>query len=140
LSDELARFLLRALDTDQRTGLERFKRRKLLRIYLRDCLKVATLADLILRRALALAHQEMTNRHGAPLTRDPRGRIQTAEFAVVALGKLGCRELNYASDIDLLYLFAGEGDTAGDGRSPASIVSNKASFKDVQEGSCDKRQ
>ncbi|MEN3336256.1 MAG: [glutamine synthetase] adenylyltransferase / [glutamine synthetase]-adenylyl-L-tyrosine, partial [Blastocatellia bacterium] len=143
LSDELARFLMRTFDTDQRTALARFKRRELLRIYLRDCLKIATLAevteelshlaDVILRHALALAYQEMTNRHGAPLLRDERGRIQTAEFAVVALGKLGCRELNYASDIDLLFLFSGVGETAGEGRSPASIISNKAFFKGVTE-------
>src|ERR1044071_4637979 len=143
LSDELARFLMRTFDTDQRTALARFKRRELLRIYLRDCLNIATLAevteelshlaDVILRQALALAYQEMTNQYGAPHTHDERGRIQTAEFAVVALGKLGCRELNYASDIDLLFLFAGDGDTAGDGRSTASVINNKAFFKGVAE-------
>ena len=143
LGDELARFLMRAFDSDERMRLARFKRRELLRIYLRDCLKVATLAevteelshlaDVILGHALAVAHQEMANRHGAPLTRDERGRIQTAELAVVALGKLGCRELNYASDIDLFFLFAGEGQTAGDGRSLESVISNKAFFKGVAE-------
>jgi glutamate-ammonia-ligase adenylyltransferase len=143
LSDELARYLMRTFETDHRLCLAQFKRRELLRIYLRDCLKIATLAevteelsnlaDVILRHALALAYQEMTRRHGAPLTRDERGRIQTAEFAVVALGKLGCRELNYASDIDLLFLFAGEGDTAGDGRSAQSVITNKLFFKGVAE-------
>src|SRR5205085_3093452 len=117
LSDELARFLMRTFEADPRTCLARFKRRELLRTYLRDCLHAApltevteelsNLADVILRHALAVAYQELTNPHGAPLKRDERGRIQTAEFAVVALGKLGCRELNYASDIDLLFLFAG---------------------------------
>jgi [glutamine synthetase] adenylyltransferase / [glutamine synthetase]-adenylyl-L-tyrosine phosphorylase len=143
LSDELARFLMRTFESDQRTCLARFKRRELLRTYLRDCLKIATLAevtdelsnlaDVVLRHALALAFQEMTNRHGAPLTRDERGRIQTAEFAVVSLGKLGCRELNYASDIDLLFLYTGDGETAGDGRSRASVISNKAFFKGIAE-------
>jgi glutamate-ammonia-ligase adenylyltransferase len=143
LSDELARFLMRTFDSDPRTCMARFKRRELLRIYLRDCLKIATLAevteelshlaDVILRRGLALAYQEMTNRHGSPLMRDERGRIQTAEFAIVALGKLGCRELNYASDIDLLFLFTGDGETAGDGRSPESVISNKEFFKGVAE-------
>jgi [glutamine synthetase] adenylyltransferase / [glutamine synthetase]-adenylyl-L-tyrosine phosphorylase len=143
LSDELARFLMRALDGDERIGLARFKRRELLRIYLRDCLNVAALAevteelshlaDVILGHAQAVAHQELSNRHGAPLTRDERGRIQPAEFAVVALGKLGCRELNYASDVDLLFLFAGDGQTAGDGRSTESVISNKAFFKGVAE-------
>ncbi|MFL6214907.1 MAG: hypothetical protein ACJ74J_13565 [Blastocatellia bacterium] len=143
LSDELARFLMRTFETDHRLCLAQFKRRELLRIYLRDCLKIATLtevteelsnlADVILRHALALAYQEMTKRHGTPLTRDERGRIQTSEFVVVALGKLGCHELNYASDIDLFFLFAGDGETAGDGRSAQSVISNKVFFKGVAE-------
>ncbi|MGA9771146.1 MAG: hypothetical protein WBV94_19085 [Blastocatellia bacterium] len=141
LSEELARFVTRMMDADHATRLGRFKRRELLRIYLRDCLGVASLsevteelsnlADVILRRALAIAHQEVTNRYGAPLTRDERGRIKNAEFAVVALGKLGCRELNYASDVDLLFLYSGDGETAGRDRRPESIISNKEFFKAV---------
>jgi glutamate-ammonia-ligase adenylyltransferase len=141
LSEELARFITRSIDADERTRLARFKRRELLRIYLRDCLNVATLsevteelsnlADVILAHALALALQEMTNRHGSPLTIDDRGRRAQAEMAIVALGKLGCRELNYASDIDLLFLYSGQGNTAGDGRRPDSAISNKEFFTSV---------
>ncbi|HKS41160.1 MAG TPA: hypothetical protein VJX74_11155 [Blastocatellia bacterium] len=141
LSEELARFVTRMMDADHHLGLGRFKRRELLRIYLHDCLAMASLAevteelsnlaDVILRHALAIAHQEMTNRYGAPLTRDERGRIKNAEMAVVALGKLGCRELNYASDVDLLFLYSGEGETAGRDRRPESVISNKEFFKAV---------
>jgi [glutamine synthetase] adenylyltransferase / [glutamine synthetase]-adenylyl-L-tyrosine phosphorylase len=143
LSEELARFVTRAIDADESTKLTRFKRRELLRIYLRDCLGIATLseiteelsnlADVILSYALAQAHQQMVNRHGHPLTRDERGRIETAEFAIAALGKLGCRELNYASDIDLLFLFSGNGTTAGDRRSADSTISNKEFFTAVAD-------
>src|SRR5215510_8969179 len=143
LSEELARFLTRTIDADESTTLTRFKRRELLRIYLRDCLGIATLseiteelsnlADVILSYALSQAHQQMVNRHGAPLTRDERGRIETAEFAIAALGKLGCRELNYASDIDLLFLFSGNGKTAGDGRRADSAISNKEFFTAVAD-------
>src|SRR6266513_3129184 len=114
LSEELARFVTRMIDADDPTRLARFKRRELLRIYLRDCLGIATLsditeelsnlADVILGYGLARANQEMANLHGAPLTHDARGRIENAEFAIVALGKLGCRELNYASDVDLFFV------------------------------------
>jgi glutamate-ammonia-ligase adenylyltransferase len=138
LSEDLARFVARAGDADTKTQLARFKRRELLRIYLRDCLRVATLsevteelsnlADVITGHALALALREAINIHGAPQTRDERGRIAQSAFAVVALGKLGCRELNYASDIDLMFLYSGEGETAGDGRRRDSIVSNKELF------------
>jgi len=143
LSDELARFLTRAIDADDVSQISRFKRRELLRIYLRDCLGVATLsevteelsnlADVILDHALARAHQEMVNRYGAPQTRDDRGRIDNAELAIVALGKLGCRELNYASDIDLLFLFSGNGHTAGQGRRDGSVIGNKEFFTAVAE-------
>jgi [glutamine synthetase] adenylyltransferase / [glutamine synthetase]-adenylyl-L-tyrosine phosphorylase len=143
LSEELARFVTRMIDADDPTRLARFKGRELLRIYLRDCLRIATLsevteelsnlADVILDYALAVANQQMVNQHGAPLTQDDRGRIQNAEFAIIALGKLGCRELNYASDIDLLFLFFGQGDTAGDGRKRESAISNKEFFAAVAE-------
>ena len=143
LSEELARFVTRMIDADDPTRLVRFKRRELLRIYLRDCLRVATLseiteelsnlADVILDYALARANQEAINRHGSPLAHDERGRIQKAEFAIVALGKLGCRELNYASDIDLLFLFSGSGETSGDGRNHNSVITNKEFFSAVAE-------
>jgi len=143
LSEELARFVTRMINADDPTRLARFKRREFLRIYLRDCLGIATLsevteelsnlADVILDYALTRANQEMVNLYGAPLAHDERGRIEKAELAIVALGKLGCRELNYASDIDLLFLFSGNGETAGDGRSRASAISNKQFFNAVAE-------
>src|SRR6185503_3140471 len=143
LSEELARFVTRIIDADERTRLARFKRRELLRIYLRDCLRVAALtevteelsnlADVILAHALALAHQEMTNLYGSPLARDERGRSRNAELAIVALGKLGCRELNYASDIDLLFLYSDEGSTSGRDRRSETVISNKEFFKRVAE-------
>lgn len=143
LSDELARFVTRSIDADPRAGLSRFKRRELLRIYLRDCLRVASLtevteelsnlADVLLSHVLALAYQEMTNLYGSPLTRDNRGRMQNAEFVIVALGKLGCRELNYASDIDLFFLYSDEGETSGRDRRADTVISNKEFFKAVAE-------
>ncbi len=141
LAEDLARFSARLVGADERTRLARFKRREFLRIYLRDCLGVATLsevteelsslADVLLADALAFAYQEMVNRHGAPLARDERGRIAPAEFAIVALGKLGCRELNYSSDIDLMFLYGGAGQTAGDRRNKDSVIDNKEFFTSV---------
>lgn len=143
LSEELARFATRAIGLDDSARLARFKRRELLRIYLRDCLAIATLsevteelsnlADAILGYALTRAHQEMINIHGAAVSRDERGRIAKAEVAVVALGKLGCRELNYASDIDLLFLYSGNGESADGGRDSQSAIGNKDFFRGVAE-------
>jgi glutamate-ammonia-ligase adenylyltransferase len=55
----------------------------------------------------------MENKYGSPLHNDERGRIATADFCIVALGKLGSRELNYASDIDLIFIYSDDGTTAG---------------------------
>jgi len=94
---------------------------------------LSNLADVILGHALSHAHQQLVNRHGTPLTHDERGRIGSAEFAIAALGKLGCRELNYASDIDLLFLFSGNGVTSGDSRRADSSISNKEFFTHVAD-------
>lgn len=144
LSEDLARFVARESDIDDAARLARFKRRELLRIYLRDCLGVATLselteelsnlADVIVEYSLERANQEMTNLHGTPQTNDERGRIEKAEVSIVALGKLGCRELNYASDIDLFFLYAGDGQTSGHGRSGESVISNVISNKEFFTG------
>jgi glutamate-ammonia-ligase adenylyltransferase len=141
LSEELGRFSARVTAEDEPSRLARFKRRELLRIYLRDCLGLATLselteelsnlADVILTDALGAAHQEMVNRYGAPSARDQRGRIAQSEMAIVSLGKLGCRELNYASDVDLLFLYSGEGKTAGEAGRADSVIDNREFFRNV---------
>ena len=125
LKESLARFALTNSSVTPQVMLARFRRRELLRIYLHDVRRTHTivetteelsnLADAILDYALSLARQELDNRYGAPLRHDEKGRVSTAEFCVVALGKLGSCELNYASDIDLVFLYSDDGTTAGSG-------------------------
>ena len=113
LKESLARFALTNSSLTPQVLFARFRRRELLRIYLHDVRRAHTLvetteelsnlADAILDYALSLARQDLDNRYGAPLHDDERGRIATAEFCIVALGKLGSCELNYASDIDLVF-------------------------------------
>ena len=74
--------------------------------------ELSNLADAILEYALRLSRQRLDNRFGSPQRIDSEGRVVATEFCVVALGKLGSRELNYASDIDLMFLFSDEGMTA----------------------------
>ncbi|MBI4465987.1 MAG: hypothetical protein HY656_00980 [Acidobacteria bacterium] len=121
LLEEYARFETAALEEEPALTLARFKRREYLRITLRDILGMAelgettlelsTLADVLLEKALLRAERELEERYGAPETTDRRGRPVPARFAVVSLGKLGGRELNYSSDVDLLFLYDGEGKT-----------------------------
>jgi glutamate-ammonia-ligase adenylyltransferase len=67
------------------------------------------LAEVTLDRALADAQAEFDERHGAPL--DAQGR--RVDMWVVGMGKLGGRELNVSSDIDLIYVYEDDGMTAG---------------------------
>lgn len=122
LKESLARFALTNSSLNAQILFARFRRRELLRIYLHDVRRAHTLvetteelsnlADAILDYALSLARQDLDNRYGAP-QHEEGGRTATAEFCVVALGKLGSWELNYASDIDLLFIYSDDGTTAG---------------------------
>src|SRR5256714_5023636 len=123
--ESLGRFALTNSQLDPHLLLSRFRRRELLRIYLHDIRRISTivetteeisnLADAVLEYALNLARAALDNRYGVPLCADEKGRISTASFCVVALGKLGSRELNYPSDIDLFFLFSDEGKASGQG-------------------------
>ena len=75
---------------------------------------VTDLAEFALEMALAEAEQELDARHGMPL--GPDG--QRARLWIVGMGKLGARELNVSSDIDLIYIYDEDGETTGlaDGR------------------------
>ena len=141
LKESLARFALTNSSLNPQNLLARFRRRELLRTYLHDIRRshtlvetmeeLSNLADAILDYALSLARQDLDNRYGLPQHVDERGRIATAEFCVVALGKLGSMELNYASDIDLVFLYSDEGTTSGIGQ--RGEVSNREYFVKLSE-------
>ncbi|HVG34381.1 MAG TPA: hypothetical protein VM911_15025, partial [Pyrinomonadaceae bacterium] len=125
LEESLARFALTNSQLDTQVLLARFRRRELLRIYLRDIRhtntlveiteELSNLADAVLGYTLSVARQELDTRYGPPTRTDERGRRAPAEFSIIALGKLGSYELNYASDIDLLFIFSNDGQTASGG-------------------------
>lgn len=70
---------------------------------------VTELAELALDKACQQARQELDERHGAP--RGPDG--QPVQLWIIGMGKLGARELNVSSDIDLIYVYEHDGETAG---------------------------
>ena len=141
LKESLARFALTNSSLNPQNLLARFRRRELLRTYLHDIRRshtlvdtmeeLSNLADAILDYALSLAVQDLDNRYGSPRRTDERGRIADAEFCVIALGKLGSMELNYASDIDLLFLYSDDGTTSGHGE--RGEVSNREYFVKLSE-------
>ena len=141
LGESLARFAFTHTQSSAQAMLAGFRRRELLRVYLHDIRRATTLvetteelsnlADAVLRYALAHARQELENLYGAPQCVDERGRKTSASIVVVALGKLGSRELNYSSDIDLLFLYSDEGETTGAGARGA--VTNREFFCKLAE-------
>ena len=112
--------------------LARFRRQQLLRIVLRDVLGLATLsdvteelshlADAILDLTYRRIRAQLLARHGTPRLEDGT----ECGFSVISLGKLGGNELNYSSDIDLMFVYSANGHT--DGPEP---VTNKEFFKNV---------
>jgi [glutamine synthetase] adenylyltransferase / [glutamine synthetase]-adenylyl-L-tyrosine phosphorylase len=130
--ESLARFRARSSESDVALTLARFKRREYVRIMLRDVLKIAplaettaeisALADVLIEAALREADSKLQRRHGTPQHLDALGRLMDTPFAVLALGKLGGKELNYSSDVDLMYIY-------GDGEEPPrTAVSNREYF------------
>ena len=82
-------------------------------------LAVTELAEIALDQALIQAQQELDELHGAPLFQDMSvpaaqgAQFRRATLWVVGMGKFGARELNVSSDIDLIYVYDNDGDTAG---------------------------
>ena len=123
LHEEFARFEAVSLDVAPAVVLARFKRREYLRITLRDVLGLATLAettlelshlaDVLLERALRISEQKLQNTYGMPQYTDAAGSRQVACLAILSLGKLGGQELNYSSDIDLMFIYEHDGETSG---------------------------
>ncbi|HVN98604.1 MAG TPA: bifunctional [glutamate--ammonia ligase]-adenylyl-L-tyrosine phosphorylase/[glutamate--ammonia-ligase] adenylyltransferase [Steroidobacteraceae bacterium] len=99
--------------------LRRWRRAELARIAWRDLsgwasldetlLELSNAADAAIRAAHEFAWRQLCERHGAPGAVDPEAQ----HLIVIAMGKLGGQELNFSSDIDLVFLFDAHGETTG---------------------------
>ena len=69
--------------------------------------EASALADVCIQQALFWLHRHLSDKHGVP--RDRQGREQ--EMIVLGMGKLGARELNVSSDIDLIFAYPSSGET-----------------------------
>lgn len=100
-------------------ALRRFKRRETLRIAYGDLIRnqrletvtsqISYLADAIVEGALRFARRQLELKRGRPML----GGGRHARFVALAMGKLGGVELNYSSDIDLVFLYEADGKTDG---------------------------
>ena len=118
--NELSSSINRYRDVEQKLRIiRRYKRRESLRIALRDLLHEANVETTILELShlaeAALQHcyeigcnQIMKPKFGTPLNEDGTA---PSRFAVIGMGKLGGYELNFSSDIDLIFVYSDEGKT-----------------------------
>jgi glutamate-ammonia-ligase adenylyltransferase len=100
-------------------GLRRLRRRVFVHALVRDltgraglsevCADMTALAEVALRAAVALHHRELVAGFGEP--RDEAGAAEG--LVIVGMGKLGGRELNVSSDIDLVFVYPEDGETDG---------------------------
>ena len=102
------------------TTLNAFKDREMFRIDMRHILghttefwdfseELTALAEVTVNATYHLCHEDLRSQYGTPYLEN--GGI--SEMAVCALGKCGGRELGFASDIELMFLYSGNGMTSG---------------------------
>ena len=129
LRAELAELLRGASDPDP--ILHSFQDKELLRVAVRDLLgkddvrrttaALSDLADAVLNAVFDLTEAAVRERYGDQLSEpELRGSgglasfgLATCRYAVLGLGKLGGREISYHSDLDLVLVYEGDGETSG---------------------------
>jgi glutamate-ammonia-ligase adenylyltransferase len=101
--------------------LRRYQHTELLRIGLNDLYgtldtqevseQLTDLAEVCLDVAWDLCREELRPRYGLPMTIEAGGRQREAPMVILGLGALGAREMSYHSDLDLIFIYAGDGET-----------------------------
>ena len=121
LRKELDQLVARAkTDEARKEALNRFKDNELFRIDMKHIVDVSPsltdfslaltqLAEVIMARSVVDCQTKLGRLYGRPLLQNRK----PCPFAVLGLGKFGGRELGYASDIELLFVYGGEGSTNG---------------------------
>lgn len=106
---------------DIEPALHAFKNAQQLRVGVRDILgkesirlthqTLSDIAEVILQQVVDSESTSSRAKYGVPRLRSEQGAGPEAEFVVLAMGKLGGREPNYHSDLDVVFLYDGEGET-----------------------------
>lgn len=118
LKDEILSEIRSVGDNDEHilALIRRHRQREMLRIGYRDIVlgepldritaSISDLADSLVEVSLAVAYRKMGAKYG-----EPRSDGRLSRLVVLAMGKLGGRELNYSSDIDLVLIYDKDGKT-----------------------------
>ena len=107
--------------TDVEPILQNFKHSQHLRVGVRDILNrddiqathraLSDIAEVCLAEITRREYAQLVAKHGEPSIRDGEHAGQPCSLILLALGKLGGREPNYHSDLDLIFLYEAEGMT-----------------------------
>ena len=128
LRNEVSRWLKPLLTaSDFAAALKRlreFKQREMLRIAGRDLARLGMLpeiiqeisdvADVCLDAVWQVCHRQLAGRYGQPWHQDAGGQWQPTAGCVFGMGKLGGQELNYSSDVDVLFAYSEEGSVVNE--------------------------
>lgn len=132
LETELAEQLEQAASSkDKRNCLNDFKDREMFRVDMRHIAghisefgqfseELTSVAEAVTSQAFAICVDQLTTRHGRPFIVAQGTTHSENKIAVFALGKAGGRELGFASDIELMFVYEAEGQTNGDNPITAS--------------------
>jgi glutamate-ammonia-ligase adenylyltransferase len=127
LDEELRALVAASPDFESRLdAIRAFRHQEFLRIAIADLAgdldadavqaELGLLAEVVLRRALELARDEVAAR--IPIA-------PTLELVAVAMGRLGAAEMSYNSDLDLIFVYHDRGQAAEDSRVAASKIVQK---------------
>jgi glutamate-ammonia-ligase adenylyltransferase len=133
MDEELATLLAQSEYFEDRLDtLRRYRHEEFLRIGMNDihgkvrqteiALQLTWLAEACLAAACGIAREEL-KRYGSPTYTDDLGVEREAHLAIIGMGKMGGDELNYHSDLDIIYVFDHQGETNGERR-----ISNREYF------------
>lgn len=147
LTERLRPLLAAGDDARALAAVRQFKQREMLRVAARDLARlgvgaeiteeISNVADVCLESVYQICRRQLAGRLGEPYHLDAAGRWQPTGFCVIGLGKLGGQDLNYSSDIDVMFVYAEEGDVFKDrprrGDEPGHRLPNHQFFRRLAE-------
>jgi glutamate-ammonia-ligase adenylyltransferase len=124
-----------------------FKQREMLRIAGRDLARLGKLpeivqeisdvADVCLDAVWQVCHRQLVGRYGQPWHQDASGQWQPTAGCMLGMGKLGGQELNYSSDVDVIFAYSEEGsvfkEPPAKGQPSPQVLTNHQFFNRLAE-------
>lgn len=96
--------------------------------------ELSDFADGCLLFAKSYTYQQLVSKYGQPTFINAQGKPQVDDMAIMAMGKLGAQELNLSSDIDLIFIHQGRGETDGDKLKGTRSIDNKRFMTRLGQG------